>query len=69
MVYINDYNFKYSLDKIIKPEKSFIHLYVDKLFKSKITSSLTQEMYRILDAEYRKADMNKVMSKPTISFP
>ena len=63
MVDVRNYDFKYITDKTVKPEESFINLYVDKEFKSENTIKSTHRMCRILDVKYKKADLNEVMTK------
>ena len=63
MVGINDYDYKYLTDKIIKPVEYFINSYTEKCFELEITVSSTGLMRRILDAKYEKAYLNKVMTK------
>ena len=50
---VNKYDFKYLMDKIVKPEESFINLYAGKCFESEITINTTRWMHRILDANYK----------------
>ena len=47
---VTDYKFKPLTHKIIKLDKSFINLYVEKCFESEIIVSSTQRMRGILDA-------------------
>ena len=63
MVDVRNYDFKYITDKTVKPEESFINLYVDKEFKSENTIKSTHRMCRILDVKYKKADLSEVMTK------
>ena len=63
MVDIRNYYFKPLTDKKVKPEESFINSYVDECLESEGTISSTRRIRRILDAKYRKAALNQVMSK------
>ena len=51
------------MDKKVKPEESFINLYVDECLESEGAISVTLRMRRILDAKYKNADLNEVMAK------
>ena len=42
MVDVSNYDFKRLTEKIVKPEESFINLYVDKCLESKGTISSTR---------------------------
>ena len=63
MVDVKKYNFKSITDKTVKPEESFLNLYVNECFESDNTISSTRIMRRILYAKYEKADLNEVMNK------
>ena len=63
MVDVSYYNFTYITDKTVKPEESFVKLYVGKCLKSNSAISSTRRMIIILDAKYEKADLNKVITK------
>ena len=58
-------NYEYALltDKIVNPEESFLNFYVNECFGSENTIKPTQQIRRILDAKYKKEDINKVMTK------
>ena len=47
----------------MKPEESFINAYVDEFLKSENAISSTQRMQIILDTKYKKAELNKDMTK------
>ena len=53
MVDISNYDFKYITDKIVKPEESFINLYVDECLEYDSTISSTRRMRIILDVKYK----------------
>ena len=63
MVDLSNYEFKALTDKIVKPEESFINLYVDKCLKSESTISSTRIMRRSLDSKYEKAYLNKITTE------
>ena len=63
MVDVSSYNFKSITYKTVKPEESFINLYVKKRLESNSAKSSTRRMRRILDAKCKKADLNKVMAE------
>ena len=63
MVDVSNYGFKYMTDKTVKPEESFVNLYVDECFKSNNTISSTLRMLIILYAKYKKSDLNEVMTE------
>ena len=63
MVDVNNYDFNILTGKTVKPEESFINLYVSECFESESEISATLRMRRILDAKYEKADLNKVMTE------
>ena len=52
IVDLTNYGFKTLTDKIIKPEESFINLYVEECLKSKSKISFRHIMRRILDVKY-----------------
>ena len=62
MIDLNNYEFKSLTDKMIKPEESFINLYVGKCLKPKSTISSTHRICRFLDTKYKKADLNEDMT-------
>ena len=63
MVDINNYGFNILTGKTVKPEESFINTYVDECFESESAINATHRMRRILDTKYKKADLNKVLTK------
>ena len=63
IVEVSDYDFKFITDKTVKLEESFVNLYVDGCIKSDRTISSTRIMRRIIDAKYKKSDLNKVMNE------
>ena len=54
MVHVNNYDFNILTGKTVKPEESFINLYVSECFESESEISATLIMRRILDAKYEK---------------
>ena len=62
MVDVSNYEFKSLMNKIFKPEESFIYLYVYECLESEITITSTRRMRITLDAQYEKADLNKEMT-------
>ena len=63
MVDVNNYDFNIVTSKIVKLEESFINAYVNECFEYESAISATHKMRRILDANYEKADLNKVMTE------
>ena len=63
MVEVSNYNFNTLTSKIVKPEESFINVYVSECFESGSSLSATHRMRRILDAKHEREDQNKVMKK------
>ena len=63
MVDVGNYGFKSITDKIVKTEESFVNSYVNECSKSDSAINSTRRMRRILDAEYKKFDLNKVMNE------
>ena len=63
MVDIINYNITFVKDKTVKPEESFIHTYVDERFESDSAISSMCQMRIIIDANYEKSNLNKVMTK------
>ena len=63
MVDVINYNFKSITYKTVKPEESFLKLYVDECLESDSAINSTCGMRRILDAKYVKADLNKFMTE------
>ena len=51
MVDVSNYNFKSITEKTVKPEESFVNLYVDKCLESVNTIKSTCRMRRILYAK------------------
>ena len=52
MVDVRNYDFKYITEKTVKPEESFVNLYVNECLESDSPISSTHRMRRILDAKY-----------------
>ena len=63
MVDISTYKFKHLTDTKVKPEESFIIVYVYKCLKSEGTISSTRRIHKHLDLKYQKYDLNKVMGE------
>ena len=63
MVDVSSYEFNIITDKTVKPEESFIVLYVNECLESESGISATRRMHRIIDAKYKKSDLNKVMTE------
>ena len=63
MVDVINCNFNIITAKTVKPEESFINLYVDECLKSESAINATRKMRRILDAKYEKSELNKVMTE------
>ena len=63
MVYVSNYDFVSITYKTVKPEESFINLYVNECLESGSTIILTLQMRIIIDDNYEKDDLNKVMAK------
>ena len=61
MVDLRNYEFESLMEKIVKPEESFINSYVDECLKSESTIIHKRGMRIILDARYEKANKNTVM--------
>ena len=62
MVALSNYDFTSIKDKTVKPEESFINLYVNKCFKSNSAIRSTRRMRRILDTKDKNSGLNMVMS-------
>ena len=62
MIDVSNYKFKYLTDKIVKVEESFINSYIVECLKSEITIIYTHRMRVIVDAKYKKVDLNKFMT-------
>ena len=60
MVDVSTYDFKPLTENKVKPEESFINVYIDECLDSEGTISSTPRIRRILDAKYEKDDLNKV---------
>ena len=63
MVDTSNYDFNIIRYKTVKLEESFISSYVNECLESESEISATRRMRRILDVKYKKADLNKVISK------
>ena len=63
MVHLKNYEFKSLTDKIVKPEETFINMYVDECLEYKRHIPITGSTSIILDAKYEKADIDKVMTE------
>ena len=63
MVYVSNYDFVYITDKTVKPEESFINSYVNECLESDSTIISTLRMRIIIDDNYEKDDLNKVMAE------
>ena len=63
MVDVDYYDFNILTPKTFKPKESFINAYVNECFESESVISATRRMRRILDAKYKEADLNKVMTE------
>ena len=63
MVNVNKYNFNIITSKTVKPEESFINMYVSECFESKSAIRAECRMRRILEAKYKKVELNKVMTE------
>ena len=63
MVDVRNYDFNIITDKTVKPEESFINLYVDKCLEYESAINATRRMHKILDTKYTKANHNKVMNE------
>ena len=63
MVDIGNYDFNIITAKTVKPEESFINLYVCECLKSESKIRSTRIMHKILETKYKKADLNMVMTK------
>ena len=63
MVHIKNYDLNILTAKTVKPEESVINAYVSECFESESAISATRIMCRILDANYEKADLKKVMNE------
>ena len=63
MVDVINWDYTFLTGKIVKPEEPLLNLYVDKYFELESTINPTQQTRRILYANYKKVDINKVMTK------
>ena len=61
MVDLGTYEFKYINTVNIKPEESFTNDYSEEIHKSEKVCNSTKTLHVILDAEYEKEDLHKVM--------
>ena len=62
MVDVTNYDFNRITDKTVKPEESFINLYVDECLEPESAISATRIMRRIVYSKYKNSNLNKVMS-------
>ena len=60
---VSSYDFNIIAAETVKPEESFINFSVNECFESECTISATHSMRSILDAKYKKADLNKVINQ------
>ena len=63
MLDIITYDFKHLTDTKVRPEEYFINTYADKCLESEGKISSARRMRIILDAKYKKSDLNQVMDK------
>ena len=63
MVDVSNCDFTYLTDKTVKSEESFINSYFNECLESDITISSMRRICGILDAKYKKEDLNKVTAK------
>ena len=63
MVDVNNYDCSILTEKIVKPDESFINVYVSECFESESEISAPCRMRSILDTKYEKSELNKVMTK------
>ena len=63
MVDASTYDFKPLTNNKVKPGESFINGYVDNCLNSEGTINSTRRIRRILDSNYEKDDLNKVMDE------
>ena len=63
MVDVINYDFKSITYRTVKPEESFINLYVDEDLESENAIKSTHRIRRTLDVKYKKFDLNGVMTK------
>ena len=57
---VSNYDHAPLTDKIVKPDESFLNLYVDECFESKNSINPTRRMQIILNANYKKSYLNNV---------
>ena len=58
---LSNYDFTSLMENMVKPEESFINLYVEKCLKLESIIRSTRRMHRILDTKYEESDLNKVI--------
>ena len=63
MVDVSNYDLNIITAKIVRPEESFINSYVNECLKSESAIIATRRMCRILDAKYKNAELDKVMTE------
>ena len=63
MVDVSTYEFQPLTEDRVKLEEPFINFYVDKSLEYEGTISSTYRICRILDAKYKKDDLNQVMDE------
>ena len=63
MVDIRTYDFKPLTDNKVKPEELSIIAYVNECLEYEGTIISTRRIGRVLDAKYKKADLDKVMGE------
>ena len=61
MVDVINYDFNIITDRTVKPEEYVINSYGNGCFEPKSAISATRRMRNILDAKYKKEDLNRVM--------
>ena len=63
MVDVSTHDFKPLRDNKVKKEEYYINTYVNKCLKYDGTISSKCRIHRILEAKYKKVDLNKVMDE------
>ena len=63
MVDVSTYEFQPLTEDRVKLEEPFINSYVDESLEYEGTISSTYRICRILDAKYKKDDLNQVMDE------
>ena len=61
MVDVVIYEFKYSKTRNITPEELLINTYAEKVYESEHVITSTKWLHVILDAKYKKLDLNNVV--------